>query len=290
MVEGDAAGTLVVDTNPAGVAVVVDGQPRGVTPLTLSLPSGSHVLEVLIEGEPRRIPLKITGGGVVSHQIELPRTAPLAQTGQLQIRTTPDGARVTVDGLLRGVSPLTVEELSPGAHTVVLANDLGSVTHEVAVHPGVTASLVVALTTTPQNVPVSGWISVKAPVDVQVFENQRLLGTSQSERIMVSAGRHNLEIVSETLGYRAASVVNVSPGQTTPVRLVWPQGSIALNALPWADVWIDGQRIGETPIGNLAIAIGPHEVVFRHPELGERVVGTTVTLREPTRLSVDMRK
>jgi hypothetical protein len=290
VVEAEGPGTLVVNTNPAGAAVAVDGQPRGVTPLTLSLPSGAHVLEVLIEGEPRKIPLKITAGGVVSHQIELPRTAPQAQMGQLQVRTTPDGARVTVDGLLRGVSPLTVEELAPGAHTVELANNLGSVTHEVAVHPGVTASLVVAMTTTPQNVPVSGWISVKAPVDVQVFENQRLLGTSQSDRIMVSAGRHNLEIVSETLGYRVASVVNVSPGQTTPVRLVWPQGSIALNALPWADVWIDGQRVGETPIGNLAVPIGPHEVVFRHPELGERVVGTTVTLRGPARLSVDLRK
>ena len=56
------------------------------------------------------------------------------------------------------------------------------------------------------------------------------------------------------------------------------------------EVWIDGERVGETPIGNVAVPIGPHEVVFRHPELGEQVVRTTVTLAAPARLSVDLRK
>jgi serine/threonine-protein kinase len=65
---------------------------------------------------------------------------------------------------------------------------------------------------------------------------------------------------------------------------------MALNAQPWADVWIDGERIGETPIGSVSVPIGPHEVVFRHPELGEQVVRTTVMTGEPTRVSVDMRK
>jgi hypothetical protein len=35
-------------------------------------------------------------------------------------------------------------------------------------------------------------------------------------------------------------------------------------------VFIDGNPVGETPIANLALPIGTHQVVFRHPELGER--------------------
>jgi hypothetical protein len=69
-----------------------------------------------------------------------------------------------------------------------------------------------------------------------------------------------------------------------------PQQRISLNAVPWAEVWIDGVRAGETPIGNLPIAVGPHEIVFRHPELGEQRHATTVTLTGPARLSVDLRK
>lgn len=107
---------------------------------------------------------------------------------------------------------------------------------------------------------------------------------------MVSVGRHELDIVNEALGYRATRTVNVSPGLVAGVRLEWPKGSMSLNAQPWADVWIDGEHLGETPIGNVAVPIGTHEVVFRHPELGEQVVPTTVTLNGTARLSVDLRK
>jgi hypothetical protein len=55
-------------------------------------------------------------------------------------------------------------------------------------------------------------------------------------------------------------------------------------------VLIDGKSVGETPIGNLSVSVGSHDVVFRHPELGEQRTVATVTLNAPTRLSVDMRK
>jgi hypothetical protein len=283
----EASGTLAIDTNPRGVAVVVDNQPRGFTPVTLALAAGSHVVELLADGGTRTIPLTITPGGTVSQFIELPKVAVL--TGQLQVRTEPLGARVSVDDVPHGVSPLVVEGLAPGTHIVELVNDAGSVRQEVIVHAGATATLVVPMIT-PQRVAASGWISIVAPVDVQVYENQRLLGSSRIERIMVPTGRHELEIVNEPLGYRSTVTVNVSADKVSPVQLDWPTGLIAINAQPWAEVWIAGQRIGETPIGRLALPVGPHDVVLRHPEFGERVVHANVTLTAPTRLSVDLRK
>jgi PEGA domain-containing protein len=284
----EAPGTLTVSTNPAGVPVVIDGEPRGVTPLTLELAPGRHELRLAANGgNARVIPLTITAGGTVSQSIELPSAGP--QTGQLTVRTEPSGARVTVDGTAQGQTPLTLEGLTPGNHTVVLANDVSSVTHEVTVQPGATASLVVPMSSTPQGAPVSGWISVSAPAELQVYEDTRLLGTSRSDRIMVSAGRHELDIVNEALGYRVSRVVTVAPGQVSALRLEWPKGSMALNAQPWADVWIDGERIGETPIGNVSVPIGPHEIVFRHPQLGEQVVRATVTANQAAKVSVDMR-
>ena len=131
---------------------------------------------------------------------------------------------------------------------------------------------------------------MNAPVDVQIYESERLVGSSRSDRIMVSAGRHEFDVVNEALGFRATRTVNVTPGQVSPVRLEWPKGSIAINAQPWAEVWIDGERIGETPIGSVAVPIGTHDITFRHPQFGEQVTRATVTLAAPTRLSVDMKK
>lgn len=281
-----APGTLVVNTNPPGVPVIVDGQPRGATPLTLELAAGAHRLELKTEGEPRIIPFTLSAGGTVAQTIELPKAAPL--TGQLLVRSEPPGARVTIDGTPGGTAPITVDQLAPGTHSVTLQTDASSVTQEVTIEAGATASLVVPMT--PQGVPLSGWIAVDAPVEVQVYEDTRLLGTSRSDRIMMLAGRHELSVANETLGYRATRSATVSPGKISTIRLDWPNGSMALNAQPWADVWVDGEKKGETPIGNFSVPIGAHEIIFRHPELGERVVRTTVTVTTPARVSVDMRK
>jgi hypothetical protein len=281
-------GTLVMTTDPAGAKLFVDGVERGVTPLTVSLKPGAHALELRGDGPVRTMPITMNAGAQVSQYIELPKTA--AASGQLQVRTEPNGAKVSVDGMPRGTSPVTIADLSPGEHAVLLESDRGSVKQIVAIEAGITASLMVPLAGAADGAPVSGWIAVTAPADVQVFENKRLLGTSQSDRLMVSAGRHDIDIVNETLGYRTSRTVQVSPGKVTPIKIDFPKGTIALNAVPWAEVWVDGEKVGDTPIGNLSLSIGPHEIVFRHPELGEQRHAATVSLNTPARLSVDLRK
>jgi len=102
----DAAvpGTLVVETNPPGVAVVLDGKRSGQTPVRLEVSAGSHVLTLLTEPAPRTIPVSIAAGATVSQYVEVPKV--VAETGQLQIRTEPSGARVVVDGQSRGSAPV----------------------------------------------------------------------------------------------------------------------------------------------------------------------------------------
>jgi len=280
-------GTLVVSTNPAGAHLIVDGVDKGETPVTVKLGPGTHGLELRGDGPPRLMPITIAAGAQLSQYIELPKAA--ATLGQLQIHTEPAGARVSVDGVQRGTSPMTVAQLSLGDHVVQIESDLGSVKQTVTIEAGITASLVVPLGSS-EGANVSGWIALSAPAEVRVFENTRLLGSSQSDRLMVSAGRHELEIVNDTLGYRGTRTVQVAPGKVTPIRLEFPKGTIALNAIPWADVWVDGEKAGETPIGNLQLAVGPHDFVFRHPELGEQHHTVMVTLKAPARLSVDLRK
>jgi serine/threonine protein kinase len=280
-------GTLVVNTNPPGAKLFVDGVDRGVTPVTVALKPGPHSLEVRGDGPPRLMPITIAVGAQVSQYLELPKVA--AAVGQLHVRTEPAGARVSVDGAAKGTSPVTIADLTPGEHLVHLDSDLGSVKQTVTIEAGVTASLTVPLGA-PEGAPVSGWISLTAPAEVQLFENKRLIGTSQTDRVMVSAGRHEIEIVNEALGFRVVRTVQVSPGKVSSIKVDFPKGTIALNATPWAEVWVDGEKIGETPIGNLQVTIGTHDVLFRHPDLGEQRHKATVSLTAPARLSVDMRK
>jgi hypothetical protein len=182
-----------------------------------------------------------------------------------------------------------VPTLTPGDHSVVVSSDGVSVEQIVTVEAGMTSSLVVPITARDRG-PVSGWLAVTSPIEVQILEGGRLLGTNQTDRIMVSAGEHRLDLVNDALGYRAARTVSVAPGKVESLSVKLPMGSMAVNAVPWAEVWLDGEKAGDTPIGNLQATIGRHDVVFRHPELGESRQTVTVTLSAPARLSVDMRK
>jgi hypothetical protein len=137
---------------------------------------------------------------------------------------------------------------------------------------------------------LAGMLSVTAPVPLRVYEKGRLVGTTEAESTMLPQGTHELEFVNEAVGFRARRTVTIKPGATSSLKLDAPPGTIHINAVPWAEVWIDGQRIGETPIGNLQTKIGSREIVFRHPDLGERRTTATVTLKEPVRISMDLRK
>jgi hypothetical protein len=282
-----ATGTLSVGTSPAGIAVFVDGQPHGVTPLGVELPPGEHVIELRTETERRRIPITLTAGGQVSQYFEFARTA-AAASGELLVRTDPLGASVTVDGKFVGRSPVSVSDLTPGTHTVMMQSELGTQTERVIIEDGRTASLVVSLGAA-NKASTAGWIRLDVPADVQVLENGRVIGSSDLERIMLPVGRHDLEFVNVPLGYRERRAVQVTAGQTTNVRPEWPRGTMAINAIPWAEVFVDNNRVGETPIGSIAVPIGSHEVIFRHPELGERRMSVTVTTREPLKVGFDLR-
>ena len=53
---------------------------------------------------------------------------------------------------------------------------------------------------------------------------------------------------------------------------------------------IDGRDLGQTPIANIAVTVGTHEIVFRHPQFGERRQTVVVTTKEPQRIAVDLTK
>jgi serine/threonine protein kinase len=282
-----SSGTLVVQSNPAGVQVFVDGVDRGQTPARLTVTPGAHILELRGRGVPRVIPFNITAGAEVSHHLEFANTP---ETGSLRVESQPAGAKVIIDGTDRGVAPVTVSDLLPGDHEVILQTPLASARHVVNVQAGGTASLVtpVASPTTATG-PVSGWLAVKSPFSLEIREEGKIIGTSEAERLMLAAGRHEIQLVSETMGYRVTRVVNVMPGKVETLKVDLPNGIVHVNATPWAEVFVDGQRVGETPIGNLSMPIGPHEIVFRHPQLGEKRHAISVTLNGPMRVSMDMK-
>lgn len=134
----------------------------------------------------------------------------------------------------------------------------------------------------------NGGFRVTAPIEVHVLDGERVLGSSADGPIMAPAGRREYDFVNSVIGLRMRRAVDVKPGQITAVALPVPNGVLNINAEPWAAVFIDGTAVGETPLGNLSVVPGEHEILFRHPQLGEKRQRTIVRSDTETRVSVNM--
>jgi hypothetical protein len=132
----------------------------------------------------------------------------------------------------------------------------------------------------------NGGFRISAPIELHVLDGERLLGSSTGGPIIVPAGRHEFEFVNSVIGYRSREVVTIRPGSVTTIAVKVPNGTLNVNAMPWAAVWIDGNSYGETPLGNLSVAPGEHEILFRHPQLGERRERALVKADTTTRVAI----
>jgi PEGA domain-containing protein len=244
--------------------------------------------------------------------------APAASLGTAVFKSSPDGATITIDGIVRGTTPVTLA-LSAGEHTFTITSGEVSRTLPLVVEAGAVFSQYVEFAAQPPPIggrlengsgpggaeakdgtlrrgapvaaaPVAGWLTIDAPFEMEVYEAGQLVGTSRSDRIMLPVGSHDLQLTNTNLEFTGRRSVTIAPGKTASLNVALPSGQLSVNAVPWAEVSIDGRPAGTTPLGNLTVPLGSHEVVWRHPQLGERRQTVTVKAQSPTRVGVDFGK
>jgi hypothetical protein len=135
-------GTVAAASEPSGAGVYLDGISAGNAPLEISnVTPGWHVIRFRLEGygdrEVRviveagnrtevtaRYPPPETPTPATPPVTTVPTTQPLPfvtttpAPGSLSLSSFPKGASVTVDGVRMGVTPLLIENLSPGTYHI----------------------------------------------------------------------------------------------------------------------------------------------------------------------------
>jgi hypothetical protein len=267
-------GMAVLDSLPPGSDIFIDGKAAGKTPTTAELPPGRHVIEFRRRNEARTLEIEVVSGQSTLGQLDW-STKP---TGRLVVRSDPDNARVSIDGRPRGITPLTVDDLTIGSHTVVIEGDRGSVRRSVTIQAGQETELSESI--------YAGWIHVSTPFEVQVTVGGRGVQLDSRSEALLPPGVHELSFESRALGFKESRRVEVKPGATTAVSLAPGPSPLTVTATAPAEVLIDGEPVGVTPLIDHPVALGTHEITIRAVAGVERRVTLTMTSM-PARLDID---
>jgi hypothetical protein len=222
-------------------------------------------------------------------RLESARPAPPAPRAPIVVDSPEGGDAVIVDGRQIGVTPLSL----------AVTSDVRSIRIQPRPAPQVPAAQEPA---PPSERPASnavtlaaaqaaarerrGGLRLASPVEVSVLEGERVLGSSADGPIVITAGHHELDFINSALGYRSHQAVDITAGEIRPMKIAPPDGRVSVNAVPWAQVTIDGNAVGETPLANLPLPIGDHEITFHHPQFGDQRQHVLVKSNALTRVSV----
>ncbi len=236
---------------------------------------------------------------LLQRRVNVPAPAKIAE---VKLETADPGASVTVDGRSVGVTPLqlaigsdmrSISIVGPRPPATRQEEVVGSTGQQspVVQSPVSRADARSAGAGTAVPAPQrSGGIRLSSPIDLEVFEGDTRLGSSATGIVSMPAGRRELDLVNSVLGFRLRQVVDIKAGQVVPLAVTPPNGIININAVPWAEVLIDGKVVGETPIGNLSLPLGNHEITFRHPQFTELRQTALVRSDTITRVSVNLQR
>ncbi|MCA9535681.1 MAG: PEGA domain-containing protein [Myxococcales bacterium] len=234
-----------------GAAVRVDGADVGNLPLTLEVTPGRHLVQVGRRGYITfNLWIDVTPGQTMQLPVTLRGTA--GEMGSILVAGDVSGARVLVDSVERGTSPVVVEGLSVGSHRVrVEARDGGLAPFETTVEVRVAERTTVHFTMRPTHTP--GSLHVAANVlSARLFLDGDPLGVGGRTVEGLAPGEHIVE--AEANGYQTArQTVRVESGRRSAVVLVMEPvaqepGTIVVRANVRGQVFVNGQDFGPAPV------------------------------------------
>ena len=232
--------TVVIDSNPSGALVQMNGMDRGFTPVLLpELALGSYSASVQMEGYTRRdISWKVQNSRPILINVPL-----LNNIGTLSLESTPESADIEIDGRTYGNTPFK-GALEQGQHKIRLTKD-GYRLYEkiVTITRDETTEVNAQLEMLP------GSLLIKSdPTGAALFINDIDYGVTPYKREAIEAGEYTVRLSKD--GYDTLEQsITIHPGEplNRTFTLNSNLGSIILSVNPpGMNVYLDGKFICRT--------------------------------------------
>lgn len=240
---GNTGSQLRIDTTPTGATVIVNGTVAGEGPATMDkLKPGRYLVTARMDGhKDARETVQLNAGEKRAIQLQLEEI-----TGLVLVRTTPDGADVTLDGAFRGKTPLMMSDFPVGTHRVNVARP-GFFAKDVEITVKDRIPQLVALDLTPD----AAMLAVNSqPAGASILINGANRGITPANLDALPSGEVQVELrLNGFAPYRQAVKLTAGQRYTVNATLSAQPGTLKVATTPEkAKVYVDDQLRGESPL------------------------------------------
>jgi tetratricopeptide (TPR) repeat protein len=254
-----SSGKIKVTSTPSSAKVFLDaGQYVGKTPVTIdNISPGKHkVTLVLVDYEKYAEEVNVIAGKVIDISTALISIKPKPPSiGKLVLNSTPSSAKVYLNNTYKGITPLTIDQLTPGDYQLKLSKEGYQYwSKQVTIAASQTNKLSVSLIAKPKPALVYGQLSIDStPSNAKIFLNDKPKGTTPLTLDELSPGTYQLKLTKE--GYQDwQQEITIIANQVTRVstnlkKLAPAYGSIRVISEPEkAEVYLNDILKGNTPL------------------------------------------
>ena len=260
-------GLVVIHTKPKGALIEIDGADRGKAPVLITdLPLGRYRVRATQPGfSDKEVDLVMDSRSPKKIQIELP-----SSSATLKLTSTPPGAHVTVNGIAKGETPITVDRIPEGGAVLEMsAKGCEPYKQTIKLAAGEVQELQIVLKPVPAVLKV-----VSIPPGARVYVDNQYRGESPVTVRNLEPGEHRVraELVAHNPMARTITLARAQE-LVEEFRLESNSGVFELITQPaGVKVYVDGKEMGQTshkageadtvsePLKLALLTIGDHDV------------------------------
>lgn len=225
-----STGYLSISSSPSGATIFIDGSYRGTTPTSLTLNEGTHTVRLTASGYSEYSTSVYVAGGKTS--VISASMSPSVQLGYVNLKATPAGAAIYVDGIFQANTPsitgVTLGPFTTGqSHTLLLtATGYQSGSSSFVLSPGETRTITMNLV--PEQAKNGNLYITSSPSGAAIYIDNVYYGMTPATIPDITPGSHVLklqaqgytewqEAVSITAGKTLEKSVSMAPGPAPTV-------------------------------------------------------------------------
>jgi hypothetical protein len=212
-------GDIFVNSQPVGATVFLDGKNLGTTPLPVyKIPGGKHTLRIVLKDQQEVIKeIDITPGPARTIHIVFQE-----REGGLVVTSVPTGAKIFLDEVYVGKSPVNLKLVLSGKHTLnVTMEGYETSSETINIKSGEIKNINIILkSVSDRNNPAkNGKLTIRTlPPDADIYIDNNVTGRSPLIKISISSGSHSIKIAKNDYETKTREI-EIKEGEEKEIKI-----------------------------------------------------------------------